>query len=130
MNEVFKGSWEARFNSLLDKHLKCLDNFDELIDSEFKLLKFVKDFCSRAVDTCKSIIDELPRPPQERTHKAIQITMLENDQEIPELVFMLNNCIIRVTWTVGGLEEISEAGEYYLYSEKVVKSYGNGKKWI
>ena len=126
MNEVFKSSWEAKFNVLLERHLKSLDNFDDLLDSEFKIIKFIKDFYTRAVDTCKSIIDELSLPTTERTHKAIQISQLKKDQEIPELAFMLNNCIIRVTWTTGGLEEVPEVGEYYLYNGKIVKSYGNG----
>lgn len=126
MNEVFKTSWEAKYNVTLDKHFKNLDTFDDVINSEFKLLQFMKDFCSRATDTCKLIIDELSRPVHERTHKATQITPVEQDPEIPEIAFILNNCIIRMTWSTGGLEEIPDVGEYYLYNGKILKAYGHG----
>ncbi len=126
LNEILKTSWEAKFNALLDRNAKNVNNLNTLMDSEFEILSFMKAFCSKATETCKIIIDELCLPKHLRTHKAIEIATYSEEQEFPEMAFMLNNCIIRVTWTVGGLEKIPQAGEYYLHLGKLLKSYGNG----
>jgi len=108
LNEILKTSWEAKFNALLDRNGKNVNSLSTLMDNEFEILDFMRAFCSKAADTCRIIIDEFALPKQLRTHKAMEIATFNEEQEFPEMAFMLNNCVIRITWTVGGLEKVQK----------------------
>jgi len=125
--ERLKTAWEYKFSLFLDENLKSLDDFNQQLITGFQLFKFVGEFRTKAVDTCKAIIDELHLPPSERTHTAKELSSIEESDQTLEKTFMINNCIIRVTWAERSLQDIPDLGEHYVYTEKLIKSYGHGK---
>ena len=74
-NEKLKLAWEYKFNLLMDDNLQAADNFEEQMKTGFQLFKFMGDFRTKSIDSCKSIIDQLHLPVDERTHGARELTL-------------------------------------------------------
>ena len=133
---------------LLDNNLKASDNFQTQVLTGLELFKFLGDFRTKAVDTCKTIIDELFIPPSERKSNAIEIypsqfrekskdKAMDNKQkaddnldENSELIYFINNNLIRISWPESNFEPIPELGTtrtFNVYTQKYGKLYANGK---
>lgn len=121
-----KTAWEYKFNLFLDENIKSGEDFNQQLITGFQLFKFIGDFRTRAVDCCKSIIDEIHLNSTEFTHGAREITS-ESRESQSERSFLINNCLIRITWPEKKAQNFNEFEEAELYFDKTGHIYGHGK---